>query len=208
MNIHEIPMHGTAISQNNQSIIFIGPRKCGKSSTAYLFVERGWKLISDSNTYIFRKENHFFVATREKEKMFTFTSPSIFPHLNKSEDAFVEFSEMHNEIRLFVDFSRQFSEEPNTGHQIRLFIFPTLSDQNKSQFFVISAAEALEHFKKDVWNLHHQSYTLSDRDEQLLKDMFDRVPCYRLNIGHDWHTFIEKLVDVDHIFNTNIQINR
>ena len=204
----KIPIHGSVISNDHQAIIFMGPRKCGKSSTAYLMIERGWNLIADSISYISKINEKYFVEASGKNKFMTFPFPSIFPELNQNENTFEEFSQKHNEMRLFIDSIRIFPGQTDEISQIRLFMFPRLTDQEKSQIFELSPSEAMAIFKQDAWHLHHESYDLTEEDEIFLREMFDHIKCYRLNIGKNWKTFIEELIEMDHIFNTDVQLHR
>lgn len=194
----KIPIHATVISKNQIGLLLMGNRGTGKTSTAYCLLERGWKLVSDSYSHLFEENGHYWLEGSGKAAKLTFKSPSIFPELQHPEPYVIEeYSPKHNEIRLIVDVDQLFGEIHEMRTELKLCVFPQLTSQTKSQLFSLSVSEAFAIFKQDAWHLHHEQYELTKEDGLFLHRVFEKITCFRLNIGSDWKVFMDELHEID-----------
>lgn len=204
----KIPVHATVLSKENHGVLLMGKRGSGKTSTAYCMLERGWKLVTDSVGYVSKEDSKYIAESGSKTRNLYFKYPTIFPELNNRSYGIEEFSPKHNEIRLIIDVNTLFRGAQEEKSDIRLFIFPELSEQKNSQIFELSSSEAFSIFRQDAWHLHHESYDFTEEDEVFVRSMFDQVKCYRLNIGKNWRSFIEELFELDTLFKTDSILHR
>ncbi len=200
----KIPFHATVLSKDNHGIILMGKSGSGKTSLAYCLLENNWNLITDSTCSVFKSENIFFVESESAAKILYFKFPTLFPELNNHEFGFEEFSPKHQEIRLIMDSNLIFPGNVQDKSDISLFIFPQLTEQKKSQLFELSVGEAVAIFRQDAWNLHHEKYDFTDEDEVFMRQMFERIKCFRLNIGRDWRFFMDEVFELQTIVKTEI----
>jgi len=204
MQHQKIPIHATVVTKENHGIILMGKTGSGKTSLAYCLLENDWKLLTDSTCIVTKSEETFLVESESSAKLLYFKYPTLFPELNNHEYGFEEFSEKHQEIRLIVDSNLIFPGNIQHISDVNMIIFPLLTEQKKSQLFELSSGEAITIFKQDSWNLHHEKYDFNDGDDAFVRNMFEQIKCYRLNIGSDWRFFMDEVFELQAVLKTEI----
>ncbi|MGG6230907.1 hypothetical protein [Tenacibaculum sp. SDUM215027] len=166
--------HASAVSKNNNSILFLGDSGNGKSTSLALLQANGFTCLADDFVPIDNSLNvHSFPSAISIKKNSLETLLPIYPELKTSAE--YHFKRLNKVVRYLPTNNHDYSLK----HPCKALIF--IKYQKDSDLIInkISSITAFEQLVPDSW------LSPLPQNAELFLDWFEKLPCYQLTYSNN-----------------------